>query len=180
MCELEWVRQVQQGDNNAFSSLVQLHQKGVFRIALRFVKDFDMAEDVTQDTFIKAYQNIRSFEGRSQFRSWLYQIAINTAKNKLRERRDHLDIDDVTIAVIPQTLKNLASQNTATHLRRLVDGLPPKQRLALILRIYEDLSFKEIAEVMDCPYDTAKANFRHGLFKLKQLLKPEQEEELCI
>jgi RNA polymerase sigma-70 factor (ECF subfamily) len=172
----EIVSLVMEGDRKAFSTLVKRHQKPLLRVAYRFVKDLDAAEDVVQESFIKAYERLSSFEARSTFKSWLFQICVNTAKNKLRDRRDDMsDIDDVPLAVNAQAeaalVHNAVSQLIQTH----VDQLPFKQKTALVLRIYEDMSFKEIAEVMDCPYDTAKANYRHALMRLKEELSSNKE-----
>jgi RNA polymerase sigma-70 factor (ECF subfamily) len=164
------------GDQKAFSELVLRHQQGLLRLCLRFVKDLDMAKDVAQESFIKAYERIASFEERASFKSWLFQIAINTAKNKLRSKRDHhKDINEVQIGVSAMAELGLV-QNAVSHvLAKLVEELPEKQKIALKLRIYEDLSFKEIAEIMKCPYDTAKANYRHALLKLKQMVEKDED-----
>jgi len=100
---------------------------------------------------------------------------VNTAKNKLRERRDSTDIEDVQVSVAAIAESGLVHSSVADALQELVDALPPRQRTALMLRVYEDLSFKEIAEVMQCPYDTAKANYRHALMKLKTELEENGE-----
>lgn len=78
--DIEVVEKVKGGDKKAYSILVRRHQKSLFRMSMRFVKDSDVAEDVVQESFIKAYERLASFEARSSFRSWLFQIAINTAK----------------------------------------------------------------------------------------------------
>lgn len=175
--DLELVGKVKTGDRRAFSELVKRHQRSVLRLSLRFVKDMDTAEDVTQEAFIKAYEKLNSFEGRSSFKSWLFQIAVNTARNKLRERkRDVVDIEDVQLAVDAEAEMTLVHTAVADILHTEVEKLPFKQKTALVLRVYEDLSFNEIADIMECPYDTAKANYRHALMKLRQTF--EQQAEL--
>ena len=175
--DLELVEKVKAGDRKAFSELVKRHQRSVLRLSLRFVKDMGAAEDVTQDAFIKAYEKLNSFEGRATFKSWLFQIAVNTARNKIREsKRDTVDIDDVQLAVGAEAEKTLVHSAVANILNSEVEKLPFKQKTALVLRVYEDLSFNEIADIMECPYDTAKANYRHALLKLRQTF--EQQKEL--
>lgn len=174
--DLELVDQVKAGNRKAFSTLVKRHQKALMRLSIRFMKDIDAAEDVVQEAFIKSYERIASFEGRASFKSWLFQIAVNTAKNKLRSRKDVTDIDDIQLGVAAVAETTLVHGSVADLLHKFVDELPPRQRTALVLRVYDDLSFKEIAEVMECPYDTAKANYRHALMKLKTDL--EEHEEL--
>ena len=174
--DLEVVNQVRSGDRKAYSLLVRRHQKSLLRLSMRFVKDVDTAEDVVQESFIKAYERLASFEARASFKSWLFQIAINTAKNKLRERRDGAcDIEDVPLAVSARAESGLVHNAIAKMIQKHVDNLPFKQKTALTLRIYEDLSFKEIAEIMDCPYDTAKANYRHALMRLREELESQQD-----
>lgn len=169
--DVELVFEVKQGNKNAFSELVQRHQRGLLRLTLRYTREQALAEDIVQDSFIKAYRKIDLFEGRSSFKSWLYQIAMNTAKNRFRERQmNQVNIDDLRMGVEPGAEVELIRSDMKTRLRAEVEKLPDKQRTALSLRIFEDLSFKEIAEIMDCPYDTAKANYRHALLKLRDRL----------
>lgn len=137
-------------------------------MSLRFMKDLGAAEDVVQESFIKAYEKLAGFEGRASFKSWLFQIAVNTARNKLRENRhDMTDIDNVNLAVGAVAETTLVHGAVARLLHTEVEKLPDRQRTALVLRVYEDLSFQEIADIMECPYDTAKANYRHALLKLR-------------
>lgn len=165
------VEKVKVGDMSAFSELVTRHQKSLLRLAFRVVGDFEVAQDVVQESFLKAYQKISSFEGRSQFKSWVFQITLNTAKNKIRgKRREMVDIDNVHLMASDNTELELAQGDLRDFIRGAVDQLPPKQKTALTLRIFEDLSFAEIAEIMACPYDTAKANYRHALIKLRHSL----------
>jgi RNA polymerase sigma-70 factor (ECF subfamily) len=175
--DLELVEKVKAGDRSSFSELVKRHQRGLLRLSLRFMKDMDIAQDVVQESFIKAYEKLNSFEGRASFKSWLFQIAVNTARNKIREARHNTtDIDNVYLAVGAIAESSLVHNAVTDIINVEVEKLPFKQRTALVLRVYEDLSFKEIAEVMECPYDTAKANYRHALLKLRQVF--EQQEEL--
>lgn len=166
--DIELVQQVKEGDQLAYSELVKRHQKVLFRVVLKFCRDMDLAEDVLQESFIKAYQKIHQFEGRSSFKSWLFRIAINTAKNKLRSlRSEQVSIDDVQVSMSAEAESGLLHEAVQKRLTEEIEQLPNKQKTAVLLRVYEDLSFKEIAQIMDCPYDTAKANYRHGLMKLK-------------
>ncbi|OQW48444.1 MAG: hypothetical protein A4S09_04505 [Proteobacteria bacterium SG_bin7] len=166
--DLTIIARIRQGDRAAFSILVRKYQKSVLRMALRIVRDLETAEDVVQETFLKTYQKLHLFEGRAAFKSWLFQISINTAKNKLRgKRHEALDISKVNIAVSPEAESDLEGVDLKEALNQAIDELPERQKMALVLRVYEDLSFKEVAQIMECPYDTAKANYRHALIKLK-------------
>ncbi|MCC7403430.1 MAG: sigma-70 family RNA polymerase sigma factor [Bdellovibrionales bacterium] len=170
--DLELVEKAKNGNRAAFSELVTRHQRLLLRLALRMTRDLEMAEDIVQEAFIKAYQNIGRFEGRASFRSWIYQITVNTAKNKLRSRKDEsVDIDNVNLAIPSGAEWVLMEEDVKEVIQSEIDQLPDRQRTALSLRIFEDMSFKEIAQVMNCPYDTAKANYRHALMKLRHRLE---------
>lgn len=177
--DLELVEEVKNGNVGAFSELVKRHQRGLYRLCLRFLKGAELAEDVVQEAFIKAYEKLHTFEGRSSFKSWLYQIGVNSAKNRLREFRYNMeDIENVHLAIGASMEGRMAQTQLNELLTVAIDDLPPKQKSALMLRVFDDLSFKEIAQIMDCPYDTAKANYRHALLKLKEQF--ETNEELKI
>lgn len=170
--DLELVESVRAGDKAAFSELVRRHQKALLRMVMRFTHDLEVAEEVVQDAFIKAYEKIAGFEGRSSFKSWLYQIAINTAKNTIRSGREqNMGIDNLEVSVQASQEGGMVRRDISKFLQAQIDELPARQRTAVVLRIYEDLSFQEIAEMMECPYDTAKANFRHGLLKIREAFK---------
>jgi RNA polymerase sigma-70 factor, ECF subfamily len=165
------LEQVRKGDINAFATIVKRHQKPLICVIVRLVGDLVLAEDIVQEAFMKAFQKLDSFEGRSKFKSWLFQIAINTARNRLRTMKTEMvDIDKVKISSDMNQESDLSNMDLRQMLNKQIQNLPPKQRLALSLRIYDDMSFAEIAEIMECPYDTAKANYRHALMKLKDKL----------
>ncbi len=170
--DLELVTEVKAGSQAAFSELVKRHQKGLFRLVWRVTRDQMLAEDVVQEAFVKAYQKINLFEERSSFKSWLYRIGINTAHNSLRSRKnDQVSIDDISISGQAESEKILVYRDLQALVAKEMEGLPERQKTALQLRIYEDMSFQEIAAIMECPYDTAKANYRHGLMKMKAALE---------
>jgi RNA polymerase sigma-70 factor (ECF subfamily) len=174
--DLELVDEVRNGIRSSFSELVKRHQRGLLRLSMRFMKNIDIAQDVVQESFIKTYEKLHMFEARSSFKSWLYQITVNTARNKLRENRyDFSNIEDVNISVSATAEKSLVHAAVSELIQKQIDLLPFKQKTALVLRVYEDLSFAEIAEVMECPYDTAKANYRHALLKLKEVFEHQSE-----
>ena len=165
------LEQVRKGDHQAFSELVTRHQKTLLRVVLRMTRDTSLAEDVVQEAFMKAFEKIDSFQGRSTFKSWLCQIGVNTARNKLRSmKRIHVDYENLNLSYNSHQEDDVAIMDLRSIINAEVGKLPNKQRTALSLRIFEDMSFAEIAEVMSCPYDTAKANYRHGLLKLKDRL----------
>lgn len=166
--DMELVAEVKKGSRSAFTELVRRHQRGLLRIVLRLTRELPLAEDIVQETFIKAYEKMNLFEGRSSFKSWLYQVGLNTAKNRFRSRpQEEFTTDVLQGGVAASSENDLVKGDVARRLRAEVDLLPERQRIAITLRVFEDLSFKEIAQIMNCPYDTAKANYRHALLKLR-------------
>ncbi len=172
MDEKTLVGAVQSGDRSAFDLLVRLHYRSVYGLAFRFMNDHGGADEVVQETFIKAFHAIGSFRGESSFKSWVLRIASNTAKNALRSRNRHeaVDLENVQIPQTHRDFTRMEDLQTSGLLKLAIEKLSTKQKQALELRIFENLSFKEIAEIMECPFDTAKANFRHALLNLKKIL----------
>ena len=163
------VVRVQKGDKRAFDLLVLKYQQKVHSIVGRFVRDTDEVADVVQESFIKAYRAIPNFRGDSQFYTWLYRIAVNTAKNYLvsRSRRppsSDIDVADAEYYSGSDYLKDLGSPENnlfrdeleAVIVKAIAD-LPEDLRTALTLREYEGLSYEGISEIMDCPVGTIRS-----------------------
>lgn len=163
------VVKVQEGDKRAFDLLVLKYQHKVHAIVGRFVRDTDEVADVVQEAFIKAYRALPKFRGESQFYTWLYRIAVNTAKNYLvsRSRRppgSDVDIDDAEYYSGSEYLKDLGTPENQFFRDELesvivksIAELPEDLRTAVTLREYEGLSYEEIAEIMECPVGTVRS-----------------------
>ncbi len=163
------VARVQQGDKRAFDLLVLKYQHKIFAIISRFVKDSAEVHDVAQEAFIKAYRALGNFRGESAFYTWIYRIAVNTAKNYLvsRGRRPpafDVDVDDAEFYAGSDGLKDINTPENELMKDQLekvvfdaIDGLPEDLRTALTLREMEGLSYEEIAEVMECPVGTVRS-----------------------
>ena len=163
------VERVQKGDKRAFDVLVLKYQHRIYSLVTRFVRDPDEVQDVVQEAFIKAYRALPGFRGESAFFTWLYRIAINTAKYYLvsRARRPpgaDVDIEDAEYLESAGALRDLAgpeNQLMTEQLRAVIDkairALPEDLRTALTLREFEGLSYEEIAEVMRCPVGTVRS-----------------------
>lgn len=163
------VARVQKGDKRAFDMLVLKYQYKVHAIVSRYIKDFDEVNDVVQEAFIKAYRALAKFRGDSQFYTWLYRIAVNTAKNYLVARNRRPPANDVDAADADHyegsdRLKDIDSPENLLYrdeLEAVVDhairDLPEDLRTAVTLREFEGLSYEEIAEVMDCPVGTVRS-----------------------
>ena len=170
--DLELAERFRDGDRAAFDQLVRRHQKQIWRLVRRYVKRDADAADVTQQAFVRAFKGFGSFRGAASVRSWLCRIAINCALSWLRdhkrEQASEID-DDAPSATIPAPAQMIATQDTAA-LRVAISKLPPKQKLVLELRVFDDLSFKEVAELAECSENTAKVNFHYAVKKLRELL----------
>jgi RNA polymerase sigma-70 factor (ECF subfamily) len=165
------------GDRAAFDLLVRRHQKGIWRLVRRYVKSDADAADVTQLAFVRAFRGLAAFRGSATVRSWLYRIAINCALSWLRDHRREQPTElaeDALIDANPAPAQ-LAAGDDRAQLRRAIEQLPPKQKLVLELRVFDDLSFKEVAELADCSENTAKVNFHYAVKRLRDILGADHE-----
>jgi len=160
------------GDRSAFDALVRRHQKGVWRIVRRYVKRDADAADVTQQVFVRAFKALGGFRGAATVRSWLYRIAINCSLSWIRDHRRETptEIAEDSLTELPAAPGRIANDQESVRLRAAIAQLPPKQRMVLELRVFDDLSFKEVAELADCSENTAKVNFHYAVKKLRDIL----------
>jgi RNA polymerase sigma-70 factor (ECF subfamily) len=184
LSDLALVERVQRGDQSAFNVLVLRYQQKVLKLITRYVRDTMEAEDVAQEAFLKAYRALASFRGDSAFYTWLYRIAINTAKNSLvsTKRRPidyHLDLQDPEQYALQA---RLTDGETPEHLvltdeiRETVNGamadLPEDLRTAIVLREIDGLSYEEIAAAMDCPVGTVRSRIFRAREAIDRKLRP--------
>lgn len=169
LTDAELVARVQRGDKRAFDLLVRKYQHRIMALISRFIKNHAEVSDVAQDAFIKAYRALPNFRGDAQFYTWLYRIAINTAKNYLTAngRRPFVPVhDDMTTEQLadmsgqtdndsPERL--LATEQMKAIINETLADLPLELRTALLLREQDGLSYEEIAEAMDCPIGTVRS-----------------------
>ena len=180
----ELVRRVQAGDQSAFNLLVLKYPHRVLKLVGRFVHDATEAEDVAQEAFLKAYRALSSFRGDSAFYTWLYRIAINTAKNALVSQRRRpvdfdLDLQDPEQFERQAKLKEadtpegvLLTEEIREVVERAMEQLPEDLRTAIVLRELEGLSYEEIAEAMDCPVGTVRSRIFRAREAIDKKLKP--------
>jgi RNA polymerase sigma-70 factor, ECF subfamily len=178
------VERVQAGDKAAFNLLVLKYQHRVLKLVSRFVNDAAEAEDVAQEAFLKAYRALASFRGDSAFYTWLYRIAINTAKNALVSSRRRpvdfdLDLQDPEQYDRHAKLKEadtpegvLLTEEIRTVVERAMEQLPDDLRTAIVLRELEGLSYEEIAEAMDCPVGTVRSRIFRAREAIDKKLRP--------
>jgi RNA polymerase sigma-70 factor (ECF subfamily) len=182
--DLELVRRVQRGDKTAFDLLVRKYQHRLGAVIGRFVHDHSESQDVAQETFIRAYRAINNFRGDSQFYTWLYRIAVNTAKNHLVSMKRRPPTSDVEAEDAEHYAGAQRMHDTATPERELlkeeiarevgatVAALPEELRQAITLREVDGLSYEEIAEAMECPIGTVRSRIFRAREAIDARLRP--------
>ena len=170
--DAELAERFRNGDRAAFDQIVRRHQKGVWYLVRRYVKRDADASDVTQQAFVRAFKGLASFRGAASVRSWIYRIAINCALSWLRDHRreEPTEIAEDALTEANPAPANLIGGEDGARLRDAIKELPPKQKLVLELRVFDDLSFKEVAELAECTENTAKVNFHYAVKRLRELL----------
>jgi len=180
----ELVARVQKGDKKAFDVLVIKYQQKVIKLVMRFVRDPVEAQDVSQEAFIKAYRALPKFRGDSAFYTWLYRIAINTAKNHLvaQGRRPPNDDIDATEAEQYEGAMALKEHATPEHMLlkdelqntvfKAIEDLPEDLRTAITLREIEGLSYDEIAQAMNCPVGTVRSRIFRAREAIDNRIRP--------
>ena len=182
------IERVKQGDVKAFEMLVVKYQRRIERLIGRMVRDVDLVPDIAQETFIRAYRAIPRFRGESAFYTWLYRIAVNTAKKALMElKRDPTvsesalasrDEDDETSRVENELTDGetpdavLASKQIAAAVNSAIESLSDDLRQAITLREIEGLSYEEIAELMNCPIGTVRSRIFRAREAIAARLRP--------
>jgi RNA polymerase sigma-70 factor (ECF subfamily) len=167
--DIQLVKRVQKGDKGAFDLLVLKYQHKIVNLVMRYVRDPEVALDITQESFIKAYRALPRFRGDSAFYTWIYRIAVNTAKNHLAAQRRRptdieLDLQDPEQYDLHAKLKETdtpegvsISNEVQEILERAIAALPEDLRMAIILRELDGMSYEEIAQTMDCPVGTVRS-----------------------
>ena len=180
----ELVERARAGDKRAFDLLVLKYQQKVANLVARYIRDQSETQDVTQEVFIKAYRALKNFRGESAFYTWLYRIAINTAKNFLvaqarrppgsdveAETAEQLDVGSrLKEYATPESL--VLTDEIAATVKLALDGLPEDLRIAITLRELEGMSYEEIAEAMSCPIGTVRSRIFRAREAIEKRLKP--------
>ncbi len=183
------VDRARQGDVRAFEMLVMKYQRRIERLIGRFIRDADSVADVAQETFIRAYRAMPQFRGESAFYTWLYRIAVNTAKKTLAQQKREIVISESTLAgnrqdddetyrpehdltdgETPEAV--LASREIARTVNAAIEALPEDLRQAVLLREVEGLSYEDIAQAMDCPIGTVRSRIFRAREAIARRLRP--------
>ena len=187
--DLALVRRVKKGDYLAFDLLVLKYQSRVIAISTKYVKDIQLAEDIAQESFFKAYKSIDSFREESAFYTWLYRITANTAINYLSSKKrkselleadvsnregESIDIFDIPGGESPEDILN--ANSLREDIFKNMSNLPEEIRTAVTLREFEGLSYEEIAEILGCPLGTVRSR----IFRGRELLQQTISEQIDI
>jgi RNA polymerase sigma-70 factor (ECF subfamily) len=174
---LELITQAQQGDRRAFGELVRRHREGVVNVVYRICGDTNLAEDAAQEAFIRAWQHLPNYRPRSPFRNWVYRIATNAALDALRREREVVDIDALPLASPDEGPEDAAAgEERRECVRQAVLALPPASRTVLVLREYEGLSYREIADALGIPIGTVMSRLNYARNRLRESLAPYLED----
>ena len=187
--DLHLIQEVQKGNKQAFDALVLKYQYRVFKLVARYINDPSEVLDVTQEAFIKAYKSIENFRGDSSFYTWLYRIAVNTAKNHLISRGRRVPESDYEISEIEQFLSKKDVKEYSTPERTLmydemehmlfdiIDDLPSDLRTSIMLREIEGLTYDEISEIMGCPVGTVRSRIFRAREAIEKKIEPYMTKE---
>jgi RNA polymerase sigma-70 factor (ECF subfamily) len=159
--------------DGAFDVLVERHRRSVYRLCFRFVGNHEDAAELAQDVFVRAFRALDRFKGQSSIATWLYRIAVNVCLNRASLKRPVFEPLDPQAPIeerAESASDQLLRQERAVRVRKAIDQLPDKQRAALILRMYHELSHHEIAQTLGGTEGAAKANVFHALRRLRDLL----------
>jgi len=184
MTDGEIIKLVLQGDKEKFRMLVEKYQQMVFRTCMGFLHNKDDADDLTQDIFIQAYQSLSRFKSEAAFSTWLYRIAVNASLNKVRKSSKNLILQRIDaffgtekskdLTFSPSDMEDpeniLIRQEHIEWIRRTLDSLPENQRTAIVLSKYDDLSQKEIAEIMKTTEGAVEALLQRAKKNLREKL----------
>ncbi len=152
--------------------MVKKYRGPLFSFLLRYIGDEEEAADILQDAFLRAWEKLQGFRSTSSFKTWLFQIAINLWKNRLRSSGRMVEKEELPdIPSSSNPLEEVMAAERRTILLRGIEQLPERQRMALTLKAFADLKYEEIAEVMGCSVGAAKAHFHHAFYKLKEIME---------
>ncbi|TAL75802.1 MAG: RNA polymerase sigma factor RpoE [Burkholderiaceae bacterium] len=183
--DAELVARVQKGDKRAFDLLVLKYQRKIMRLLSRMIRESSEVEDVAQETFIKAYRAIGQFRGDSAFYTWLYRIAVNTARNwqatnsrrpsspnviETQDGETFNQIDNLTDISTPESV--VASNEIVATVNRAISALPEDLRTAIVLREIEGMSYEDIAQAMSCPIGTVRSRIFRAREAIAAQLRP--------
>jgi len=184
--EASLIRACKDGDQTAFNLLVWRWEKPLFNFTYKYVGDAHLAQDLVQETFVRMLRSIQGYEHRGAFSTWLYRIAVNLCKDHFRRKRipmvslddyyttssgDRVYVQDRVPDDAAQSDEAMAATRREEMVRRLLAGLPNEQRIVILMKEYQALTFREISEILDVPSGTVKARLYRGLKTMREQLE---------
>jgi len=178
LSDLELVQEVRKGKRQAFTELMRRHQKRVYWAARRIVGGHEEADDIAQETFIKAFLALDNFRGDSSFFTWIYRIAINLSLNAVRKQHvvRYVRQSEIINWLLPSKESpddEMIARETLSLVERAIATLPEKQRSVFVMRFYEELPYEEISKILHTSVGGLKANYFHAVRKVQDFLKNE-------
>ena len=179
--DIELVQEVRNGRRQAYTALMRRYQERVYWVARRIVGSHDDADDIVQETFVKAYLALGEFRGDSSFFTWIYRIAVNLSLNALRKRQvlNYLHESELLSRILPSTDdpgKDLENSEIESALQRAVATLPEKQKAVFVMRYYDEMTYEEIGRVLKTSVGGLKANYFHALRKVREYMRHEIQD----
>lgn len=168
------------GETDAYGTLVIRWERHIYGLSLRMLGHSEDARDATQETFISAYTNLKSFRGDAKFSSWIYRIALNVCHSRLRKRSRRRDAsleqqyEDVGFEPVSPDAgvdEEMLGEQVGEHVRRALRAIPAEMRQVIVMKEYQELKFHEIAEILDIPVSTVKTRMYTGLRELRKRLE---------
>jgi len=170
--EMDLVNRAIDGSEEAIEALVRRYQRMVYAFAYRMINDMEEAKDLTQDIFIRAMKGLKDFRQESSFRTWLYRIAVNVCLNHKRlQKGTDVEVDERVTGNQKDVLSIMMEKERERLIKDALEELPPKQRLAIVLRAYEGLNCQEASSIMGCSESSVKAHYHFGVRRLKEVLR---------
>jgi RNA polymerase sigma-70 factor (ECF subfamily) len=183
MTDPHLVARAQQGDLTAFEELVKKYQREIYGLACRLVMDQEEAKDLSQQAFLQAFIHIRDFRQQSQFRTWLFRIAINQCYNYLKTKKkfgEPVDTQELQLVGEDSPEENLVAEEDRQRLYEALERLPAKQRAVITLKLEQGLSYQEISQVLGGTAGAARVNYCQALKTLKKYLRSEDDHEVAV
>ena len=168
--DAELIRRAKRGDRRAFGQIVRRHQRRVFALGLRWLRNADDADDVVQETFVRAWQALARFDDARPFVPWLITIAVNRAKTRVGRARVAEELDERIPWQGPSPEEDAGRALLAREVRAAIDALPEEQRIVMHLRAVEDLSYREIADALEIPVGTVMSRLSRAREALRRIL----------
>ncbi len=179
-----YIKKILEGDSNSFGIIVERYQNMVFALALKMLKHREESEEVSQDTFIKVYKSLSKFNGESKFSTWIYRIAYNTCLDRIKKNskfNNDVEINDVTANEIFQTenvFDSLENKERSIIIKECIDKLPEEECVIIHLFYFEELSLKEIVEIVSMTEGNVKVKLFRARKKLFSIFKESVEPEI--